>query len=110
MRILRKRAWRLAGDYGSGKTDFALALARIAEDRRDELPKHLRQFLGGSTFRTVMATGDNESLGVTVLRAFGTRWEDGRKRPSTEEVLESVRGGVAAAKRRRHAGGTSYPR
>ena len=31
-----QRAWRIAGDYGSGKTDFALALARIAEGSKDD--------------------------------------------------------------------------
>ena len=50
-----QRAWRIAGDYGSGKTDFALALARIAEGSKDELPKDLRRFVGQATFFPVMA-------------------------------------------------------
>lgn len=28
-----QRAWRVSGDYGSGKTDLALALARVAAGR-----------------------------------------------------------------------------
>jgi hypothetical protein len=99
-----QRAWRIAGDYGSGKTDFALALARIAEGSKDELPKDLRRFVGQATFYPVMATGDNEPLGVTVLRALGLKWEDRRSRPDTEEVLQAVRDCVAIAKRHRHAG------
>src|SRR5437773_2493902 len=37
-----QRAWRISGDYGSGKTDLGLALARIASGRKEELPKALR--------------------------------------------------------------------
>ena len=48
-----QRAWRIAGDYGSGKTDFALALARIAEGSKNELPKDLRRFIGQTTFGAV---------------------------------------------------------
>lgn len=99
-----QRAWRIAGDYGSGKTDFALALARIAEGSKDELPKDLRRFVGQASFYPVMATGDNEPLGVTVLRALGLKWEDRRSRPDTEAVLEAVRDCVAIAKRHRQSG------
>ena len=99
-----QRAWRIAGDYGSGKTDFALALARIAEGSKNELPKDLRRFVGHSTFGAVLATGDNEPLGVTVLRALGLKRDGRRSRPDTEEVLEAVRLSVAHAKRHGHAG------
>ncbi len=99
-----QRAWRIAGDYGSGKTDFALALARVAEGNREELPKDLRRFVGNVTFGAVLATGDNEPLGVTVLRAMGLKWDNRRNRPDTEEVLQAVRNCIATAKRYRHAG------
>ena len=66
-----QRAWRIAGDYGSGKTDFALALARTAQGSKNELPKDLRSFVGQSTFGVALATGDSEPLGATVLRALG---------------------------------------
>lgn len=99
-----QRAWRIAGDYGSGKTDFALALARIAEGSKDELPKTLRRFVGPATFFPVLATGDNEPLGVTVLRALGVKWDGRRSRPETAEVLQAVRDKFAIARRHRHAG------
>lgn len=99
-----QRAWRVAGDYGSGKTDFALALARIAEGSKDELPKDLRRFVSHTTFAAVLTTGDSEPLGVTVLRALGFKWDGHRSRPDTEEVLQAVRDRVAIAKRNRHAG------
>ena len=99
-----QRAWRIAGDYGSGKTDFALALSRIAEGSRHELPKDLRRFIGQKTFGAVLATGDSEPLGVTVLRALGSKWDVRRGRPDTEAVLQAVREYVANAKSHRHAG------
>ncbi|AKC83363.1 hypothetical protein IMCC26134_12300 [Verrucomicrobia bacterium IMCC26134] len=99
-----QRAWRIAGDYGSGKTDFALAMARIAEGSRNELPTDLRRFVGQTTFGAVLATGDNEPLGVTVLRALGVKSEGRRGRPDTEEVLEAVRKRVNIAQSSRHAG------
>jgi len=99
-----QRAWRVAGDYGSGKTDFALALAHISEGSKNELPKDLRRFIGQKTFRTALATGDSEPLGVTVLRALGIKWDALRSRPSTEEVLQEIREFITIAKRQRHAG------
>jgi hypothetical protein len=99
-----QRAWRIAGDYGSGKTDFALALSRIAEGSSNELPKDLRRFIGQKTFGAVLATGDSEPLGVTVLRALGWKWDVQRGRPDTGEVLQAVRECVANAKSHRHAG------
>jgi len=37
-----QRAWRLTGDYGSGKSGFALALAKAVSGRAGELPAALR--------------------------------------------------------------------
>jgi hypothetical protein len=99
-----QRAWRIAGDYGSGKTDFALALARIAEGSKSEIPRDLRRFIGQKTFEAALATGDTEPLGVTVLRALGGGWDARRKRPDTEEVLQAVRERVNDAIRNRRAG------
>jgi hypothetical protein len=99
-----QRAWRLAGDYGSGKTDFALALARVAEGRLRELPKGLQPFLANSTFKAAMATGDNEPLSITVMRAIGIPWNDARKRPTTHQVFEAIQTRITAAQRQRHAG------
>lgn len=99
-----QRAWRIAGDYGSGKTDFALALARIAKNSRDELPKTLWRFASNTAFGVALATGDNEPLGITVLRALGFKWDSRRGRPSTEEVLQAIGDRVASLRRQRHGG------
>jgi hypothetical protein len=99
-----QRAWRVAGDYGSGKTDLGLALARVAQGSADELPRDLHRFVGKATFLSAMATGDNEPLGVTVLRALGLKWDGRLNRPATEEVLQAIQNGVTKARRQRHSG------
>ena len=87
-----------------GENGLGLVLARVAEGSKDELPKDLRRFIVANTFLPSMATGDNEPLGVTVLRALGVK-QDGRPRcPTTEEVLQAVRESVTKARRQRHAG------
>ncbi len=99
-----QRAWRVAGDYGSGKTDFGLALARIAEGSKDELPRDLRRLIAPATFLPAIATGDAEPLGLTVLRALGLKRDARKSRPTTEEVLLAVQEGVTKSRRQRHSG------
>src|SRR5438045_3186881 len=41
-----QRSFRIAGDYGSGKSAFGLALARVAAGYANVLPKKLRAFSG----------------------------------------------------------------
>src|SRR5205823_12435842 len=38
-----QRAWRITGDYGSGKSSFALLLAHLFGEQHGRLPEHLRQ-------------------------------------------------------------------
>jgi hypothetical protein len=96
-----QRAWRISGDYGSGKTDFGLALARVAYGSTHELPKPLRRMITDVCLEPMMATGDSEPLAVTVLRALGhVRASAPRSIPSTDEVLTCVRGELGKARRR----------
>ena len=97
-----QRAWRIAGDYGSGKTDFALALSRIAMGLKEELPRPLGKFVG-PLLKPAMATGDRESLARTILRAIGNPWAASSE-PTTEDVIEAVRGAVVKAKRQQYEG------
>ncbi|MBZ5605649.1 MAG: hypothetical protein LAO79_25395 [Acidobacteriia bacterium] len=92
-----QRAFRIAGDYGSGKSAFGLALARVAAGYANALPRELRTFCGRNRMRPHLATGDHEPLAVTVLRALGVRvphWS----RPSTNEVLAKTTKALDAAR------------
>ncbi len=95
-----QRAWRLTGDYGTGKTDFGLMLSRVAKGVRDELPRDVRQFISRNKFFPAMATGDREPLGSTILRAINPSSTERKKPPSTKEVLRAVRSAVTQAQRK----------
>lgn len=93
-----QRAFRVAGDYGSGKSAFGLALARTAAGDGN-IPRALQRFCGRVRLQPHLATGDNEPLGVTVLRALGTKASSAQ--PSTAEVLERVNAAMGRARTRR---------
>lgn len=65
-----QRAWRLTGDYGSGKSAFALAVAKAANGRDDELPSALREIISGNTLHPIVVTGDREPLAKGIGRAL----------------------------------------
>jgi hypothetical protein len=91
------RAWRLTGDYGSGKSSFALLLAAaLVENQR--LPKRLQQEVLAATpevhssrYVPLLVAGSREAMSVSIIRAL---LETNRKnfpkgaRSSLEERLE----------------------
>jgi hypothetical protein len=71
-----QRAWRITGDYGSGKSSFALLLAHLLGREPEKLPEHLRgtinfKALGISRPRLlpVLVTGSQEPLASALLKA-----------------------------------------
>jgi hypothetical protein len=103
-----QRAWRIAGDYGSGKTDFALALARVAAARTNELPKDLHKFAPSQKLLPILATGDQEPLAHTLMRALGhpVRTKPGASpaRITSEDILTRIASSVAKARRKGYTG------
>ena len=66
-----QRAWRLTGDYGTGKSSFALALARVAAGYDDRLPPDLQKRVGERVkLEPILVTGDIEPLRTCVLRGI----------------------------------------
>src|ERR1700683_2588298 len=63
-----QRAWRITGDYGSGKSSFALALAHLLSGREQRLPEQLRHVvdfrrLGGRpNLLPILVTGSRAPL------------------------------------------------
>ena len=92
-----QRAFRIAGDYGSGKSAFGLALARISAGYANALPKELRAFCGRNRMFPHLATGDHEPLALTILRALGSRTAHD-SRPSTNDVLAKTKKAIDAAR------------
>ena len=64
------RAWRLTGDYGSGKSSFVLAFARYAAGAADELPAELRLPSAPHRLEPVLVVGAREPVGHSLLRAL----------------------------------------
>src|SRR5579863_5776730 len=72
-----QRAWRITGDYGSGKSSFALLFSRLLAGRKSRLPVHLRQIvdfrrlgLPQPSLVPILVTGSLEPLSSGLLRAL----------------------------------------
>lgn len=68
-----ERAWRITGDYGTGKSCFALALARVCDRGSGRLPKQLiplSKALPNAKVMPILVTGTREPLSVAIIRAL----------------------------------------
>lgn len=72
-----RRAWRITGDFGTGKSSFALVVAHLFSERNVKLPALIRQAvnfkqLGAPRPRLlpVLITGSREPLATALLRAL----------------------------------------
>ena len=85
-----RRAWRLTGDYGSGKSAFVLSLAKAAAGRSSEIPQILQGVVSCSPMLPVIVTGNREPLAQCIGRALVKQVAGLRKSPSpstTEDLL-----------------------
>lgn len=71
------RAWRMTGDYGSGKSSFALLLAHWFAGNDSQLPAPVRKAVHPQQFGVVrpqylpvLVTCSRQSLGASILRAL----------------------------------------
>ena len=72
-----QRAWRITGDYGCGKSSFALLLANLLAGRDSELPVQIRRAVDLTSVHAaqrpllpVLITGSREPLAAAVVRAL----------------------------------------
>lgn len=72
-----ERCWRIIGDYGSGKSSFALLLAHWFAGNTKRFPRALQGCLSYSTLKVsnpklipILVTGSRESLGITIQRGI----------------------------------------
>ena len=75
-----QRAWKITGDFGSGKSSFALVLANLLGRPAKELPtsiRKLRENLGlrpnSPKLLPVLVTGSRDPIGHAVLRGLPGR-------------------------------------
>jgi hypothetical protein len=71
-----RRAWRITGNYGVGKSSYALVLSRLFAGERKNLPKDLRDAVNFKDvgvrpdLMPVLLTGSREPLSVALLRCL----------------------------------------
>ncbi len=69
-----QRAWRITGDYGSGKSSFGLFLAHVFAGSYTKLPTELRKtmdsYVQQSRLCPILITGAREPLNIALLRAL----------------------------------------
>lgn len=92
-----QRAWRITGDYGSGKSSFALALAHLFSGRDQRLPDQLRSVIdfrrvgGRPNLLPILVTGSRAPLGAAIVGALRRSLEDIGGRGKPPKVLEQAR-------------------
>jgi hypothetical protein len=72
-----RRAWRLTGDFGSGKSSFALFLANALRDAKRRLPKELHELviaeipeIKKTHYVPVLIVGNRGAIAPAILRAL----------------------------------------
>jgi len=85
-----QRAWRITGDFGTGKSSFALVTAHLFGGKSTNLPVRLRQAINFKKLEVtqprllpVLVTGSRQPLAVALLRSLHRSLMDtcGRGRP-----------------------------
>ena len=99
------RAWRVTGDYGTGKSSFALVLAHLLRDPTSHIVEAIRQAieeeskpgaLEGVHVLPVLVTGAREPLVPAVARALIHSLERLRGRKRMTREIERLRAQAAA--------------
>ncbi|MCI0575501.1 MAG: hypothetical protein L0331_04765 [Chloroflexi bacterium] len=101
-----RRAWRITGDFGTGKSSFALVLAHLLSDPTTPVLAGVRQAITRATERDVLnttpprmvpvlVTGAREPLVPAVARGVGRAVERLCGQDKTNQALENLRSRAA---------------
>ena len=89
-----ERAWRITGDYGTGKSCLALALARLCDPKSKQLPpqlKNLAKPLSKADVLPVLVTGAREPISVAIIRSIETTLNRLRTKKRPPELRRAKR-------------------
>lgn len=90
-----ERAWRITGDYGSGKSAFALCFARLARGDRSIIPAELVPLISkGNRLEPVLVSGAPEPLEKSIRKGLANL--RARVARSVPRALKSQSEGPAA--------------
>lgn len=95
-----QRSWRVTGDFGSGKSSFALLLANLLSPSSSDLPKHLRGLPADMGlprsrrgFLPVLVTGSRQQMSLALLSALANSLDqniDGRKKLKVRAAVDET--------------------
>lgn len=89
-----ERAWRITGDYGTGKSCFALALARICDRKASHLPAELAKLaksLPQADALPVLVTSTREPVSAAIIRAIEITLNRSRSKKRPPELRNAKR-------------------
>jgi hypothetical protein len=102
-----QRAWRITGDYGSGKSSFALLLAHAFAGKDSDLPPQIRRSIDlaavketHSRLLPVLITGSRDPLALAVLRGLAKALDDKFEKRAHFRCLSDMRTTLARAPER----------
>ncbi len=97
-----QRAWRITGDYGTGKSLFALVLSHMICGSPEHLPKDLQKILkvlkddeGKYNLLPVLVTGSREPLSICLLKAIKRALEDDKNVKRPRQYIKKINALIA---------------
>ena len=88
------RAWRVTGDYGTGKSSFALALAHLFSSDPSKLPGTLLRViprdLRSQRLFPVLVTGVREPMAIAILRGLHRALSETNSRGRSPRILDEL--------------------
>jgi hypothetical protein len=91
-----RRSWRITGDYGSGKSSFALLLAHYFAGKESPLPPTIRRTLNVDlphrlNFLPLLITGSREPIAVAVLRGLLESLDQRLPKNQKSKIVATIR-------------------
>ncbi len=93
-----QRAWRITGDYGSGKSSFALVLAHLFSGKQPNLPSNLGNAVDFDQIGTspprllpVLVTGTRMTISTALIRSLHRALTDVYERGREPNILKRIR-------------------
>jgi hypothetical protein len=107
-----RRAWRITGDYGVGKSSFALLLSHLLRDPSVPALTSLKQALGLRVqglrlqrLAPILLTGARESFGSSIASGLARAFASQRTPPRHVRALQQLQRQAARVNRERGGGG-----
>ena len=91
-----QRAWRITGDYGSGKSNFALFLAQWLNGNEAKLPSSVRSLLNNEGINNnkkyfpLLITGVREQMGKIILKNLSSALFDNFGKVAVQKRVEDI--------------------